>query len=64
MKGHKKRKGDKSTGTVVLTNDDYTLLIDALVEVAYESYKKIDECKKKLTSSITDLLQTLCNVVK
>ena len=60
----KKRKGDKSVGIVVLTNDDYTLLMDAMEKVSNQSLKKIYERQIKITISIIDLLQMLCKEIK
>ena len=53
IRSNKKRKYDKSTGTVSLTNNDYTLLMDTMEKVSNQSLKKIDERKIELTSSIT-----------
>ena len=39
----KKRKAEKSFSFVVFTNDDYTLVIDAMAEVSNVRYKNIDE---------------------
>ena len=64
MKGHKKRKDDKSSRTFGLTNDNYTLLTDAMEKLANKILKKIDERQTELTSSITYLLQAFCKAVK
>ena len=47
-----------------MTNNDYTLLKETMVEVSNESCRKMDGRQIELTSSITNLVQTLCKVVK
>ena len=64
MKGYKKRKSNKLVVTVGLTNDNYTLLTDAMEKLANKILKKIDERQTELTSSITYLLQAFCKAVK
>ena len=61
---HKKSKDDKTTNTVILDGEYFTLLIEALIEVAQARFKKIYDRKIKLTCSITDLLTVLCKDVK
>ena len=63
MIGHKKRKDKKSTGTVGLTNNDYTLLMEPMGEIASQILKKMDECQTELIGNIIDL-QMLCKAVK
>ena len=63
-KGRKKHKFVKDSTPIRLTNDDYNLLADRMVEVDDETRKKIDSRHIELFEGITDLLQTLCKVVK
>ena len=60
----KKRKDDKSDRDVSLTNIDYTLLMHTMTKVSNQCLNNIDEQKTKLTNNVTNLLQTLCKVVK
>ena len=46
----------KSVGTVSLTNDDYTLMMEEMTYVSNKILKKIDERKTDLTNSITNFL--------
>ena len=63
-KSHKKLKADKKCGIVGITNDGYNLISDWMAEVWNESWKNMDERHPELVSTIMDLLQTLCIVVK
>ena len=54
--GSKKRKADKTSGIVGLTNDDYNLIYDQMEEVPTETCKKIDERNIDLVEGIKDIL--------
>ena len=63
-KSHKIRKDDKTYGASGLTDDDYNLIVDQMVELANETHQKIDERNTDLVRGITYLLQTLYVLVK
>ena len=50
---HKKRKGNKTIGTVSVTNDDYTLLKEIMTEISNQSLQKIYEQQTELNNNIT-----------
>ena len=47
-----------------LIDDDYNLVAYQMEEYSNETCKKIDDCNTNLVGGITDLLKTLCVVVK
>ena len=59
-----KRKFNISSVIVGITNDDYKLVLYRMEEVTNQTCKKVDERHIELVSSIIDLLQMLCTVVK
>ena len=63
-KSQKKRKDDKTCGTVGLTNDDYNLIYNQMEEVSNETCQNIDERNNELVEGLTKLQQDLCVVVK
>ena len=59
-KSRKKRKVDRSSGIIGITNDDYNLIFDKIKEVANERCMEMFVRHAKFLSNITNLPRTLC----
>ena len=62
-KSRKKENADRNP-PIGLTDDDYNLLADKMVEVIYETRQRIYTQNADLIGVVTDLLQTLCVAIK
>ena len=63
-KARKKQKVVRNSTPVGITDEDYNLLVDRMVEVAKETHQKIDNQHTQLFGEVFDLLQILCKSMK
>ena len=62
--GRKKQKVIKDSNPIGLTDEDYNLLVDRMVEVVDETHQNINSRHTDIFDAVTELLQTLCYDVK